>query len=257
MIEYTNKLDFETLNALFNKEILVLVVENYKLYKNISKIRDSINEQHLSSYEFENNIVNHLGTSSYEIDERIESAELYYNNVHNNYQIMDKIFFPYKTPIQYFQDDVATIWKPGLKLANFHGKKMFAGLIRIIHKGSAIHAHQDLVSWSNQKAKDIEDIKWQFGVNLFLQVPEEGGHLLLWNQHLNFNDFYKKSMGDFCIPIDNLPNPDIKIKPKEGMLVLLNSHYLHAIEKSIDKNRIASSFFLAYRAHDKPLTYWT
>lgn len=257
MIKYSDVLSLNDLMSLFNREILVYAVKNYHRYDNLEAICDYFLNQKTSSYEYEKNIVSHIGNSSYEIDNDPESSERYYNHVEENYRIMQQVFSPAMTPIDYIHQHFNQIWQPGFRIENFHHKKMFAGLVRVIHQGSAIHAHQDLVAWSNPKAVGIEDIKCQFGMNYFLKVPKEGGRLFLWNKHINQEEFYQRARGNFCIPISELPPPDISIKPEVGMLILLNSQHLHAIEASVDASRIASSCFIAYRGEDKPLTYWT
>lgn len=257
MIKSTDTLTYEALKSLFNNEIMALLVNDYLHYPHINELCKTIKQQDTSSYAYEHNIVSHIGNSSYEIDNDKERSEYYYKNVDKNYAIQKEIFAPFPIPLEYIQKDINKIWEPGLELENLHGKKMFAGMIRIIHKGSAIHAHQDLVGWSNPDAIGIEDIMGQYGLNYFLQTPEEGGELLLWNKHLTQAEFYNKSKGNFCIPINELPKPDIKIKPRSGLLVILNARNLHAIETSIDNDRIAYSCFIAYRDFNKPLTYWT
>lgn len=257
MIGFYKTLTLNGLRSLFNNEILILVVTHQKSYRQIDRICSVIKEKFSSSYEYAGNVVSHIGTSSYEIDHSKERLSSYYDNVKKNNLMMSEIFSPDQTPMSWLEDDINHIWDPGIKLESLHGKEMFAGIIRIIHQGSAIHAHQDLVGWSNPKAKNAQDIQGQFGVNYFLQVPKEGGRLLLWNMHLDKKEFHAQSEGDFCIPISKLPPPDFIVKPENGMLILLNSTKLHAIETSIDGDRIASSCFIAYRGEDQPLTYWT
>jgi hypothetical protein len=257
MIKYDDYLSLAGLQSLFNHEVLAYVVKNYYHYENISHLCNAFSSNLSSSYEYDENKVSHIGKSSYEIDNREEDMEAYYSQVDKHYQMMQQLFYPDQTPIEKVNEDLSHIWSPGINLEQLHDKKMFAGVIRVIHKGSAIHAHQDLVSWSNPKAKTIHDIQGQFGMNYFMQVPQNGGKLLMWNISYDKPTFDKKAEGLFCIPIHHLPPPDIMIKPEAGMLVFLNTHYLHAIEKSIDSDRIASSCFIAYRGKSKALTYWT
>lgn len=257
MVEYLDKLTRESLLALFNNEILVLAVYNYINYDNLLDVCQKVQGQSSSSYAYEDNVVSHIGTSSYEIDNDSTRLDNYYKSVEENNLKMKNLFSPALPPVDFFQQDLARIWFPGMKLENLHGEKMFAGIIRTIYRGSAIHAHQDLVSWSNPHAKGTADIIGQFGMNYFLQAPDQGGELLIWNKHLSREEFYEKSKGDFCIHVSQLPPPDLKVKPKVGMLTLLNAHNLHAVEPSLDNDRIAASCFVAYRGENKPLSYWT
>lgn len=254
---YDNLLSLDSVNAILRNEISVLCIRNYFNYSNIPEILMRIKNISTSSYSHENNLVNHIGQSSYEIDGDIEKFESYYKGVNENITQLNKLFSPYPTPVRLFLDDLNRLWAEGIVVDKLHEKKMFAGIIRTIRKNSEVHAHQDLVKWSNSKAINISDVEGQFGLNYFLQVPSVGGHLMVWNQELEYEEFNKRSKGFFCIPLEEMPPPDWVVKPEVGMLILLNSRNLHAIEKSISCDRIALSFFVAYRGKNKPITIWS
>lgn len=258
MIEYANKITSDNLIALFNNEIKVLSIKDYYEYSNGDEICERINNCAKISYTYEENVVSHIGNSSYEIDLNENAFEAYYRNVEKNYTTLDGIFRPKLPPHIYFNNDLKSIWAPGVTLEEMHEKKkMFAGILRIIHKGSAIHAHHDLIISSNPKALNGHEVLAQVGMNYFLQTPKEGGELLVWDQQLGADEFIKKARGDFCIPIEEMPLPDLKLKPEKGMLELVNTSNLHAINTSVDLDRIAFSYFIAYRGRYKPLTFWS
>ena len=265
MLEYSNHLDQKLLLKLFHNEINVLCIKNYKKYNNIqdilSRIDSTIKDNKNSSYAYTNNgienIVSHICSSSYEIDNDKVRFDNYYNNVDKNFAKSQYVFAPEITPIECFLNDLNVLWDHGATIDSFHAQAMFAGIIRVIHDHSAIHAHQDFAKWSNPRALGIDNIVGQFGMNYFIQIPEEGGELLCWNKSMQLDEFNTAAKGDFCIPIDQLPTPDLIIKPEVGMLVLLNANKLHAINMSYGSARIAMSCFLAYRGTDHKLTIWS
>lgn len=254
----TDELNLDLIKKLINRDILVACIHNYKHYPNLDIINNILEDtKEDSSYTFQNNVVSHIGLSSYEIDMDKERFKKYYNGVSENDALIDSLFSPEINPVKQFIKDLNKIWPQGACLDRFHKKDMFAGIIRTIHKGSMIHAHQDLVSWSNPNADNIDSVTHQFGLNYFLKVPNEGGHLLVWDKSLEKTEFDRQAKGGFCIPIEELPPPDIKVKPRVGMLTLLNTHCLHAIERNYDADRIAMSCFLSYRTDDEPLKLWS
>lgn len=250
-------LDKDTLMSLFSGDILFLSVESFKHYPDFDSIIKRVAGYEMSSYSYDGSTVSHLGVSSYEIDENPSQLEKYYDTAEENIQRLREVFWPELDPILLFKNMLVSIWEPGVNYIDLHGKKTFAGIIRSIHKGSRIHAHQDLLAWSNPFAKNAHDLQGQFGMNFFIQVPKRGGHLMMWKESLGKEEFYEASKGDFCIHLDNMRKPDIYFQPKQGMLTLLNSRYLHAIEAPEDQDRIAVSCFLGYLGKDKPLLIWS
>lgn len=257
MIRYDKTLTLAGLNQLFNNEILILCISHYLQLDNLSDILLKIENEEKSSYHYQTNKVSHIGQSSYEIDTDPSRYQHYYANVNKNMNRLHELFAPSPSPIEMLNHDFMRLWRPGLKIDSFHQKKMFAGVIRIIHQGSAIHAHQDHIKWSNPKADNTDDMMGQYGINYFLKTPKESGALMMWNKEYAKEDFFSLSKQDFCIPIENLPKPDCLLKPEVGMLTILNARKLHAIDYCRDSERIALSCFLAYRGQNKPLSIWS
>lgn len=257
LVGYSDKIEPEALQALFNEEILVLCVNNFINYPNENDIYARIYQSQKGSYEYQSNVVSHIGQSSYEIDDDTERYQTYYQNVVKNAKNLMQIFSPNKTPVEFFLEKIEQIWPAGIQIDKIHSQEMFAGIIRIIHQGSTIHAHQDLIEWSNKKAVNKCDMVRQFGVNYFIRVPEVGGELCMWNKELSYEEFHQASEGIFCIPINKMPTPDIVVKPAKCMLTFLNSKKLHAIQASQSCDRIALSFFLGYKGNANALSIWS
>jgi hypothetical protein len=115
----------------------------------------------------------------------------------------------------------------------------------------------DNVVWSNPKSLVGTQILGQLGMNFFLQVPKKVGDLFVWDYEPSYDEFHTLSEGNFYIPIDKLPPPTVRVKPEKNMLVILNARKLHAIEPTIDRDRIAVSCFLGFYTNTKPLTFWS
>lgn len=257
MIEYTESVNYNSLMRLFNQEVLVLCVKDFIHYPKMDVILQQAYSSIAGSYFYEHNKVSHIGNSSYDIDNYPDKFGQYYAAVEKNFLLMQSLFSPSPTPLDYFKKATNQAWSHGVEVASIHQKKMFAGIIRIIHQGSAIHAHQDRLKTSNPNAQGLDIIQGQFGMNYYMRVPKQGGALYLWDKILSEEEFNKQSEGDFCIPIHKLPPADVVLQPEEGMLSLINANRLHAISTSVTSDRVGLSCFLAYRGQDKPLSIWS
>jgi hypothetical protein len=257
LVSLNKALTKSALLSLFSGKTLAITVDSFKSYQNFNEINQEILQCKTSSYTYDGSVVSHVGVSSYGIDDDPKQFEKYYQNVDTSIAQLQSIFKPSLDPIKIFKAALESIWDHGVAYINLHDKKTFSGIIRIIHGGSMIHAHQDFLSWSNPGAKNTDLIIAQCGMNYFTQVPNEGGCLIMWKKSLSREEFFKASKGDFCIHLDNMPNPDISIKPKQGMLALINANYLHAIQMPIDKDRIAVSCFVGYQGDKQPLLLWS
>jgi len=141
------------------------------------------------------------------------------------------------------------------------GREMFAGLVRVVRKGGEILPHQD------ELGEDMPDLDFakrltlpggQLAVNMYLQVPAEGGELQLWRDKYTAAQIANLRMpsSDYGINPALLPQPDAVIKPRIGDLIFFDTSRMHAVTKANGIARVSISFFLGIGS-DGEARYWS
>lgn len=99
----------------------------------------------------------------------------------------------------------------------------------------------------------------QFGVNLYLEAPENGGELHVWD--LTFDGVRSRNIPStsrtYGFDAESLPSPDITIKPCVGDLVIIRSTRLHAVKETTRGRRVSISGFLGRERTSDILRLWS
>ncbi|CAL1274079.1 unnamed protein product [Larinioides sclopetarius] len=151
---------------------------------------------------------------------------------------------PYLTPIDKFRVELDEAWPKKANVAILNGHKVFCGIGRIMPTSlselSEVQPHFDAVPTSR-----FPNIYNQFTANFYLNVPDEGGELEIWNvPPLDITE-----MESFSIPENwrSLLPASMKVKPEQGDLVLFNTRRPHAITKfSGQSPRVSIQTFVGY-----------
>jgi hypothetical protein len=149
----------------------------------------------------------------------------------------------------------------GAKKLELAGREAFAGLVRVVRKGNEILPHQDELGEDMPSlafANRLQPPGGQFAVNMYLQVPEQGGELHLWQRRYTFDEMknMRLASSDYGIDPALLPPPDCVVKPKVGDLIFFDSSRMHAVSKASGVARISISLFLGI-ADDGEARYWS
>jgi len=130
--------------------------------------------------------------------------------------------------------------------------RYFAGNGKLRNGFSPIHvdfAPQDSTGWA------IADAKAQLAWNLYLQVPTEGGALLLWDRLWTPEDDAYQVDGNYYYQEQVVHGARaLRIEVSEGEMLIINSRNYHAVEESRD--RLAFGSFISVFA-DNSLRLWS
>jgi hypothetical protein len=153
---------------------------------------------------------------------------------------------------------IASSWPYGIETFRYKGFVLHRAIARRIIGGGA-EPHDDNI------AKEVADeplaltVTIQLGVNLYVEMPEEGGELEGWHRRLNRDEYDALRNPDpqlsYGIRRDALPGCDWTIRPDRGDLVIFQNTELHAIQPSRGA-RTTWGFFLGYRGPAEPLLIW-
>src|ERR671933_664830 len=114
---------------------------------------------------------------------------------------------------------------------------------------------RDRLSYYNPRAREI---RIQLAANVYLNMPESGGSLSLWDASMlpeNLSDCRRQ--GGYGFDPEKIGPPKLEIQPEIGDLILFNSRYLHSVSRVGVGGRLSSSCFIGFRSFNRPLSYWS
>lgn len=201
--------------------------------------------------------VRRIGMAYYETENRPGLIEDYFAVARENQNAFRRACQPVGSPLDTLRCLLDEIWPAGAHLQTIHGRKMFVGLSRMVEPNTTFLAHHDIFADDAPGSLEAESLRAQFAANIYFQVPNEGGELLMWHRNMSTEEFDERRKGQYGIEIVDLPPPDIVVKPGRGDLLIFDSRKIHAVASPRDCARVAVSFFIGYRGDDQPLTYWS
>lgn len=201
--------------------------------------------------------VRRIGMAFYETESKPDLLEKYFAVAQQNQENLRRACAPMLSPLDLLRCKLDEIWEAGASLQTLYGKKMFVGLSRMVEPGTTFLAHHDIFEQDAQGAPEATSVQAQFGANVYVQVPENGGELLMWDMNMAPRIFDQLRGKDYGLKVETLPEPDIVVKPETGDLLIFDSRKMHAVAPPVGKPRLALSCFVAYRGDDEPLTFWS
>ncbi|WP_068317395.1 2OG-Fe(II) oxygenase [Polycladidibacter hongkongensis] len=201
--------------------------------------------------------VRKIGMAFYETELKADLLDAYFDLAEKNRQEFRRACEPYGSPLDSLRAILDDIWPAGAGLQTMFGRKMFVGLSRMVEPNTTFLAHHDIFAEDAPGIEEAESLTAQFAANIYFSVPQKGGELLMWHRNLTTSEFDEQRKGKYGISIEDLPAPDVIVKPNTGDLLLFDSRKIHAVASPQDSPRRAVSFFVGYRGEDNPLTYWS
>ena len=244
------------LQALARGEVLALQVHAFIPPETCALIAAKAEEHGYPSY-LNVPSVRRIGMAFYETQGKPELIADYFDAVPRNALEFRRACAPYVSPIDVLRCALDDAWPAGAHLQTLHGKKMFIGLSRLVAPGTTFLAHHDILAEDAPGQPEATSLLAQFGANVYLQMPDEGGELLMWNREIPSADFKAMRGDDYGVPIATFGKPDLVLRPAPGDLLVFNSHKMHAVSPGTRQNRLAVSCFVGYRGDQAPLTFWS
>lgn len=201
--------------------------------------------------------VRRIGMAFYETEGHAELVDKYFATARQNLLAFRHACEPYASPIDIFRCFLDEVWPPGANLQTLDQRKMFIGLSRMVTAGTTFLAHHDIFSEDAPGKSEATSLTAQFGANVYLQMPDTGGALLMWDREIAPPEFNRLRAGEYGLPIETLGQPEVVICPEPGDLLVFNSRKMHAVSPGTGRSRLAVSCFVGYRGKEQPLTYWS
>ena len=251
-----DELTLESLRPLITGEALILRVPRFASEELCTRVSERLQKVGYEDYR-NAPTVGRIGMSFFETGGKRELMDHFYRTALSNIHIFRDACAPYASPIDVLRCTLDEIWPAGANLQSLTGRKMFVGLSRMVRPGTTFLAHHDLFQEDAPGEPEANDLKAQFGANVYIKVPSEGGELLMWQKEIPSPIFNQMRGADYGLDIARLGQADLSVKPNRGDLLIFNSRKMHAVAPGKEINRLALACFVAYRGMHKPLTFWS
>lgn len=246
----------ENLLALIKNEIQVLRIPNF-----IDSLACQVISKGLQSHGYNDYLnapsVGRIGMSYFETGHKQDLIDLYFANAIENIETLRKACYPYPCPIDTLRCVLDERWAAGCKLQILYERKMFVGLSRSMQPGTPLLPHHDMFGRHAPNTPEANSLISQFGINVYVDVPEVGGELAMWMDEISDEQFLQMRGDKYAIPLELLKEPDFVVKPKNGDLILFNARKLHAVLPGKGTDRLTLSAFFGYRGEQTNLTVWS
>lgn len=255
-VRVEHALSLDGLKSLIRNDIQVLRIPGFIDQQACSVIAAGLKKHGYNDY-LNAPSVGRIGMSFFETGLKPELMELYFDTAFPNIDILRKACYPHACPIDTLRCVLDEHWPSGCGLQVLHGRKMFVGLSRCMKAGIPLLAHHDMFARHAPGAPESASLINQFGINVYVDVPEQGGELALWLDEISDAEFLKRRGDGYAIPLESLEAPDLKVKAENGDLIFFNARKLHAVLPSVGTDRLTLSAFFGYRGMDQRLSVWS
>ena len=255
-VRTSNTLTKEDLSDLIAHRIQVLRVPNFIPVSACEEVSAGLKNTGYNDYRNAPQ-VGRIGMSYFETAKDPEIVDHYFATANENINLLRTACAPHPCPMDTFRCIVDEVWEAGCTLQTLYGKKMFVGLSRCMKPGVPLKAHHDMFGRHAPDTPEAASLLSQFGVNVYVNVPEVGGELAMWNNEISDDEFLEQRADDYAIPLEKLGPHDFAVKPENGDLILFNARKLHAVLAGEGSDRLTISAFLGYRGDDEPVTVWS
>jgi hypothetical protein len=256
VLEAPNGLDLDSLRALIERKALILRVPRFATPELCQALARKIQKVGYDDY-LNAPSVGRIGMSFFETGGKDEMIDHYFDTALDNIRILRNGCAPYLSPIDVMRCVLDEVWPAGAHIQSLSGRKMFVGLSRNMRPGAPLLAHHDMFSRLAPNDVEANDLVHQFAANVYVDMPEEGGELLMWKNEISDAEFLERRGDKYAMELDTLGEADIVVKPQVGDLILFNARKLHAVAAGSGRDRLTFSSFVGYRSADRPLTFWS
>jgi len=170
---------------------------------------------------------------------------------------------PELSPIDKIRLELEELWPNGAHIARYAGRRMFAGVARVMTPGSLHDGQGSAEGFCHVDSFPVTNPRRGiFSVNVYLEVPADGGELDIWNISPGLWDLVRtySAFRHFTRSFNSesqriiraaLPHP-IRIKPAKGDVILISTARPHAVRSFTHGRRVTLQSFISHQ-RGKPL----
>jgi hypothetical protein len=165
------------------------------------------------------------------------------------------------SPLETILRVLGAAWPVGIQCERFdYGAPMSPFIVRLFESGHRALAHQDCLADKMPYCRAAAALKAQWGLNLYLNMPDEGGELELYLRYVvpaAFDLLRLDGENSYAIDTARVGDVLVRLRPEVGDLILFNSTLLHSTAQGQGpRKRVTLSAFVGMRGRSEPLTIW-
>ncbi|GAA0317819.1 hypothetical protein GCM10009087_30240 [Sphingomonas oligophenolica] len=205
-----------------------------------------------SSYRWSNDL-SIIGVSIGEAHDSDEALERYLAEGEQTSRIVRDVVFGGVSPIDRITLQMLPIWEPGIRVPSRDGRGFLQQVVRRWKQGGGASAHLDL---SNTPLLRPFNIRQRFGLNVYIEMPIEGGAVEFWRRSFTEEEYLslRQAPPAYGLSRDVVGEPDLRIRPAAGQAIIFDASRPHAVEPVAGRGeRITNASFLGYAGDDAPL----
>lgn len=269
LIYESEKFELNALEELIVKQNFgALVIRNFLEEELVEKLRNYISTQRHEVYLHDVEDGDDVKTGHYGVnrigmpfnltfnDSGEEIFEEYHQQALAHFQELEQVCAPHSTPMQQVIDKIGDEWEQGIEVGMRNGKTMSSSIFRITlpNNKDVETPHCDSLPADKTFIESSNGFEAQFGLNIYIDVPNSGGELLVWD--MPALTLEEASQNNNKLPnAENFPEPK-SVSPNSGDLIIVNTRKPHAISSFDGKERTAISCFIGFSA-GLPLQIWS
>lgn len=256
-VHVAEQLTYEDLQDVIDGKYAAIRIKGF-CSKNICRIVTNRMLHHKNRGNFNKaSAIGRIGVAHFEINSPDAFEHYHQNAIQFTWQLRDA-FYPYLSPVDKIRLLLEETWPAGAQLEMLYGRKCFVGICRIMDPSVELLAHNDRLDRDSPDSLQARSLVSQLSACVYIQVPDEGGGLRLWNKEPASEEEYAKlKAGKYGIEMGKLGMPDHVIEPEQGELIIFNIRKYHGVAPGKGKARINVGAFIGYRSVTQPLTYWS
>lgn len=249
-------LTLDHLLALTEGRAQAVIIKNFLERRHASELTEKILKKGHDYYENAASI-GRIGMAFYEAERDSLKLNDYFKSTLTNTKELRSRCYPNFSPMDLLRCMLDELWPAGAMLESLYGKKMFAGMCRVVNPGVTFLAHHDILSKDAPDSFRAHSLKCQIACNVYLSMPSQGGELWIWNREIGEKEFDAMRGSSYGIEPKLLGEPSIVLRPETGDMILFNSRLMHAVSAGNDAPRLSISCFVGFRSQSSPLTLWS
>lgn len=253
-----NSLTSEDMIALFRGQVLAVRIHGFCPTEICAQMSNRLVDHPKLTYYPHAPAIGKVMDAFYEGHSNSEKRKKYYDTVVQSTFEFRQLSWPYINPLDHLRLILEDIWPAGAIRENIHGRPMAFGLAQLFKEGACAWPHQDFLRMDEPSSQRAQTLITQVTALVYVQPAEAGGHLQLWPDHYNHEEFMaRKNVDTYGLDYKKIPPPSIDIRPQVGDLVMADSTKVHAVTKVEKGLRIAVNCFLGFRGIHEPITFWS
>lgn len=194
-----------------------------------------------------------IGVSIGEAHESEETFERYLAEGAQTSSIVRDVVFGGVSPIDRITLKMLQIWEPGIRVPSRDGRSFLQQVTRRWKQGGGASAHIDL---SNTPVLAPFGIRKRFGINVYIEMPSEGGAVEFWSRSFTEDEYValRQAPPAYGLSRELVGDPDVRIRPATGQAIIFDASRPHAVEAVAGHGeRITDASFYGYAGDDAPL----